>query len=162
MVILLTICTSTYAHAIFPSMMDSRKDGIFGIFWKAARIGERLSPYVGVCCLLMAVGFLFSLVVHQSRDTYANDLIGERIHGMITRHSANFLTWRVTGRTVWGSISHGHSEAFCGYETNNLAHFRTDSIAAHGTSNRTSDAGRGHDSMLIPSIMYLYNLEIYI
>jgi hypothetical protein len=27
----------------------------FGIFWKCARIGERLSPYVSICCVLMAV-----------------------------------------------------------------------------------------------------------
>jgi hypothetical protein len=58
MVILLTICTSTYIHAMFPSFMDSKKDGILGIFWKAARIGERLSPYVSVCCILMAVSAL--------------------------------------------------------------------------------------------------------
>ncbi len=32
---------------------------VFGIFWKGARIGERLSPYVSICCVLMAVsGFL--------------------------------------------------------------------------------------------------------
>lgn len=30
-----------------------------GIFWKCARIGERLSPYVSICCVLMAVGFAF-------------------------------------------------------------------------------------------------------
>jgi hypothetical protein len=27
---------------------------VFGIFWKFARIGERLSPYVSICCVLMA------------------------------------------------------------------------------------------------------------
>ena len=26
-----------------------------GVFWKLARIGERLSPYVSICCVLMAV-----------------------------------------------------------------------------------------------------------
>jgi hypothetical protein len=25
-----------------------------GIFWKLARIGERLSPYVAICCVFMA------------------------------------------------------------------------------------------------------------
>jgi len=29
---------------------------MFGIFWKFARIGERLSPYVSICCVVMAVG----------------------------------------------------------------------------------------------------------
>lgn len=28
---------------------------VFGIFWKCARVGERLSPYVGLCCVVMAV-----------------------------------------------------------------------------------------------------------
>ncbi|KAF2424827.1 DUF1242-domain-containing protein [Tothia fuscella] len=55
MVILLTICTSTYIHAAWPSIMDRNKDGALGIFWKCARIGERLSPYVSACCVLMAV-----------------------------------------------------------------------------------------------------------
>lgn len=26
-----------------------------GIFWKFARIGERLSPYISICCVFMAV-----------------------------------------------------------------------------------------------------------
>ncbi|RPA83381.1 DUF1242-domain-containing protein [Ascobolus immersus RN42] len=54
-VILLIICTSTYARATFPGVVDRNKDGLFGVFWKAARIGERLSPYVSICCLIMAV-----------------------------------------------------------------------------------------------------------
>ncbi|KAI0809474.1 hypothetical protein GGR55DRAFT_176474 [Xylaria sp. FL0064] len=28
---------------------------LMGIFWKAARIGERLSPYISLCCVFMAV-----------------------------------------------------------------------------------------------------------
>ena len=28
---------------------------VFGIFWKCARVGERLSPYVSLCCVVMAV-----------------------------------------------------------------------------------------------------------
>jgi hypothetical protein len=55
MVLLLTICTSTYLHALWPSIMDRNKNGAFGIFWKLARVGERLSPYVSLCCLFMAV-----------------------------------------------------------------------------------------------------------
>ncbi|KAK7977816.1 hypothetical protein PG996_003866 [Apiospora saccharicola] len=54
LVIILTICTSTYVHGIFPTFMNNRKQGFMGIFWKAARIGERLSPYVSICCLAMA------------------------------------------------------------------------------------------------------------
>ncbi|KZF25559.1 DUF1242-domain-containing protein [Xylona heveae TC161] len=55
LVILLLICTSTYTHYVFPSIMDRNRDGVLGIFWKCARIGERLSPYVSICCVLMAV-----------------------------------------------------------------------------------------------------------
>jgi hypothetical protein len=29
-----------------------------GIFWKCARIGERLSPYISVCCVIMAVSYI--------------------------------------------------------------------------------------------------------
>ncbi|EXJ72257.1 uncharacterized protein A1O5_04761 [Cladophialophora psammophila CBS 110553] len=43
--------------------MDRNKDGlisvlrgisVIGIFWKCARIGERLSPYVSIFCIAMA------------------------------------------------------------------------------------------------------------
>ncbi|KAI9664738.1 MAG: hypothetical protein M1821_006186 [Bathelium mastoideum] len=54
-VVLLLICTCAYAHSIFPGIMDRNKDGAFGIFWKFARIGERLSPYVSLCCVAMAM-----------------------------------------------------------------------------------------------------------
>ncbi|KAF2491123.1 S-adenosylmethionine-dependent methyltransferase [Lophium mytilinum] len=54
LVILLLICTSTYLHHVFPGPMDRNKDGVLGVFWKGARIGERLSPYVSVACVIMA------------------------------------------------------------------------------------------------------------
>ncbi|KAF2801211.1 DUF1242-domain-containing protein [Melanomma pulvis-pyrius CBS 109.77] len=55
LVILLTICTSTYAHYVFPGIMDRNKDNyLVGPFWKCARVGERLSPYVSVACVVMA------------------------------------------------------------------------------------------------------------
>ncbi|KAK9456430.1 hypothetical protein V1511DRAFT_497525 [Dipodascopsis uninucleata] len=59
LVILLIICTATYAHQVVPAIMNRNKNGVFGVFWKAARIGERLSPYVSICCIIMA----FSLFV---------------------------------------------------------------------------------------------------
>ncbi|KAL2363908.1 hypothetical protein RJZ56_003194 [Blastomyces dermatitidis] len=37
-----------------PGIMDRNQNGFFGIFWKCARVGERLSPYVSLCCLAMA------------------------------------------------------------------------------------------------------------
>ncbi|KAI5837604.1 hypothetical protein DFP73DRAFT_567717 [Morchella snyderi] len=57
LVILLLVCTCTYVRATVPGMVDSRKDKniFFGMFWKFARIGERLSPYVSLCCIIMAV-----------------------------------------------------------------------------------------------------------
>ncbi|KAK3314733.1 DUF1242-domain-containing protein, partial [Apodospora peruviana] len=55
LVILLLICTCTYVHAIFPAILDRNKVGVTGIFWKCARIGERLSPYIALCCVFMAV-----------------------------------------------------------------------------------------------------------
>ncbi|BAM82365.1 hypothetical protein, conserved [Cyanidioschyzon merolae strain 10D] len=59
-VILLLICTCTYVHALQPRLLDRNKTGFTGVFWKAARIGERLSPYVSLCCLAMAVSVLVS------------------------------------------------------------------------------------------------------
>lgn len=28
-----------------------------GVFWKCARVGERLSPYISICCVGMAVSW---------------------------------------------------------------------------------------------------------
>ncbi|KAF2665363.1 DUF1242-domain-containing protein [Microthyrium microscopicum] len=56
--ILLAICTCAYTHSVFPAIMDRNKDGALGIFWKLARIGERLSPYVSICCIFMAGSML--------------------------------------------------------------------------------------------------------
>ncbi|KAI1614081.1 transmembrane protein [Exophiala viscosa] len=58
LVILLIICTSTYVHDLFPSILDRNKDGLMGIFWKCARIGERLSPYVSIFCIAMACSMI--------------------------------------------------------------------------------------------------------
>ncbi|KAI1622360.1 hypothetical protein EDD37DRAFT_634841 [Exophiala viscosa] len=64
LVILLIICTSTYVHDLFPSILDRNKDGLMGIFWKCARIGERLSPYVSIFCIAMAVSARSSPAQH--------------------------------------------------------------------------------------------------
>lgn len=58
-VILLLICTCAYVRAMAPSLLDRNKQGILGIFWKFARIGERLSPYVALCCIAMGFSVLF-------------------------------------------------------------------------------------------------------
>jgi hypothetical protein len=44
-----------------PGIMDRNKDGIFGVFWKCARIGERLSPYVSLACVAMAVSLFLPI-----------------------------------------------------------------------------------------------------
>ncbi|KAJ3396798.1 hypothetical protein HDU92_001902, partial [Lobulomyces angularis] len=54
-VILLLICTCTYIRGLFPTIMDKNQVGFAGMFWKAARIGERLSPYISIWCIVMAV-----------------------------------------------------------------------------------------------------------
>ncbi|RWS30909.1 protein kish-A-like protein, partial [Leptotrombidium deliense] len=59
-VILLLICSCTFVRAIFPAIIDRNKTGILGIFWKCARIGERKSPYVALCCITMAFTILFT------------------------------------------------------------------------------------------------------
>ncbi|KAK1962608.1 DUF1242-domain-containing protein, partial [Colletotrichum sublineola] len=58
LVILLLICTCAYLHQLIPAMMDRNKDGFMGIFWKFARVGERLSPYISLCCVVMSASIL--------------------------------------------------------------------------------------------------------
>ncbi|KAF9300050.1 hypothetical protein BGZ74_008343 [Mortierella antarctica] len=57
LVILLLICTCTYVQSQ-TRLLDRNKTGITGIFWKLARIGERLSPYVSLACIVMGVSLL--------------------------------------------------------------------------------------------------------
>ncbi|KAF9292489.1 hypothetical protein BKA57DRAFT_451742 [Linnemannia elongata] len=57
LVILLMICTCTYVQSQ-TSLLDRNKTGVLGIFWKAARIGERLSPYVSLACICMGISLL--------------------------------------------------------------------------------------------------------
>ncbi|RIA90424.1 hypothetical protein C1645_693558, partial [Glomus cerebriforme] len=59
LVILLAICTCTFVKAQAPTLLDRNKTGyLLGLFWKAARIGERLSPYVSLACIAMAISIL--------------------------------------------------------------------------------------------------------
>jgi len=59
LVVLLLICTCAYVRAVAPSLIDRNKEGFLGLFYKCARIGERLSPYVALACMIMAVTVLF-------------------------------------------------------------------------------------------------------
>ncbi|VDO23074.1 Uncharacterized protein BM_BM354 [Brugia malayi] len=58
-VILLLICTCTYVRAFVPKLIDRNKEGFLGVFWKCARIGERLSPWIALACFSMAFVVLF-------------------------------------------------------------------------------------------------------
>lgn len=58
LVILLVVCTCTYIKAQAPTLLDRNKTGVLGLFWKAARIGERLSFYVALACIAMAINIL--------------------------------------------------------------------------------------------------------
>ncbi|TDL23501.1 DUF1242-domain-containing protein, partial [Rickenella mellea] len=58
LVILLLICTCTYVRSVMPTLVDRNKQGFLGLFWKCARIGERLSPYVSLACIAMAITML--------------------------------------------------------------------------------------------------------
>ncbi|KAK2002468.1 DUF1242-domain-containing protein, partial [Colletotrichum falcatum] len=72
LVILLLICTCAYLHQLMPAIMDRNKDGFAGIFWKCARVGERLSPYISLCCVVMAASFppvgLHELIANRMRQ----------------------------------------------------------------------------------------------
>lgn len=65
-VILLFICACTYLHiwqdpgqALRGQPGKYNGQGMIGLLWKAARVGERLSPYVSVACFFMAFHTLF-------------------------------------------------------------------------------------------------------
>ncbi|XP_062157231.1 uncharacterized protein LOC133864822 [Alnus glutinosa] len=57
-VVLLGICACTYLKMHFPAILEQRT-GFRGFFWKAARIGERLSPWVALGCFTMGVSIIF-------------------------------------------------------------------------------------------------------
>ncbi|CAL5214985.1 unnamed protein product [Lathyrus oleraceus] len=57
-VVLLVISTCTFLKMQFPSILQ-QKTGFRGFFWKAARIGERLSPWVATGFISMGVSILF-------------------------------------------------------------------------------------------------------
>ncbi|ODQ58965.1 hypothetical protein WICANDRAFT_31998, partial [Wickerhamomyces anomalus NRRL Y-366-8] len=54
-VILLLICSCTYIHTNWPSLLDRNHHGLLGVFWKCARVGERASPYVSIALIYMAI-----------------------------------------------------------------------------------------------------------
>ena len=57
--LLLFICTCSYVKMKAPRLVYPYRTGLRGMFWKAARIGERLSPWVAASCLVMAFHTFF-------------------------------------------------------------------------------------------------------
>ncbi|KAF8501199.1 hypothetical protein JB92DRAFT_2977022 [Gautieria morchelliformis] len=55
LVILLLICTSTYVRSIAPRVVDRNKEGCVAFVSVSA---YRLSPYVALSCIAMAVTIL--------------------------------------------------------------------------------------------------------
>lgn len=57
----LFICACAYLHRKFGPYKygDPQTQGFTGIMWKAARIGERLSPFVSLSCFLLAFHAVF-------------------------------------------------------------------------------------------------------
>ena len=54
------IFTHRYAIVQIPKTGERlKRSGVTGFLWKMSRIGERLSPYVGVSCAIMAIHILF-------------------------------------------------------------------------------------------------------
>ena len=67
-VILLFIVTCTYLRGFRATIFDNapspdgainRHEGLLGFCWKASRIGERKSEWVGLACVAMATHILF-------------------------------------------------------------------------------------------------------
>ena len=51
--LLLFICTLHVRQDESPAAHGLHRTGLRGLFWKAARVGERLSPWVAASCLVM-------------------------------------------------------------------------------------------------------------
>lgn len=58
-VVILAICTCTYLRPRFPSLIDNKQPGFKGVLGKLAVVGDRLSGYVSVACIVMAFTTLF-------------------------------------------------------------------------------------------------------
>ncbi len=57
--LLLIICSATFARSLRPKIYSRADTGVYGIAWKASRIGERISLYVSGSCVIAAIYILF-------------------------------------------------------------------------------------------------------
>ncbi|KPV78598.1 uncharacterized protein RHOBADRAFT_64435 [Rhodotorula graminis WP1] len=60
LVILLIICTCTYARGTAPGLIDRNKNGSVPLSPSPAGAGERLSPYVALACIVMGCRILLN------------------------------------------------------------------------------------------------------
>ncbi|EPR61179.1 putative transmembrane protein 167, partial [Toxoplasma gondii TgCatPRC2] len=58
-VVLLAICTCSYLRPRFPSLVDNKRPGFKGVLGRLAVVGDRLSGYVSLACILLAFATLF-------------------------------------------------------------------------------------------------------
>ena len=77
-------------HNVASTMLDNRKNGVLGIFWKFARVGERLSPYVSLCCVVMAVSEVFLFPLVRKGRTKGRKWKGKGRRGAISCYSVDF------------------------------------------------------------------------
>ncbi|CAJ1445955.1 unnamed protein product, partial [Effrenium voratum] len=58
-VMLVSICTCSYLRPRFGNFLQPKAPGFMGMFGRFAVIGDRLSPFVSVGCIVMAISTLF-------------------------------------------------------------------------------------------------------
>lgn len=85
---------------------------LMGIFWKAARIGERLSPYISLCCVFMAVGCPSSLPF-PSRFPPASSLLLLLLYLFVwTSSPSRSLTLQASGLRLHRQLSLPRARSF--------------------------------------------------
>ena len=60
-VLVLAVCTITYAKQHFPSLVSKDKKGIYTVLRKFSVVGERLSPFIAFSCMVIGFGKLLSI-----------------------------------------------------------------------------------------------------
>jgi len=53
--IILAICLSTYLRRTWPNLINGFKEGFSGMIRTFSVVGDRLSPFVSIACILLAV-----------------------------------------------------------------------------------------------------------
>lgn len=51
----LLICLSTYLRRTWPGLINNFKEGFSGMIRTFSIVGDRLSPFVSVACILLAI-----------------------------------------------------------------------------------------------------------